>query len=103
MIPGSCLCGAVRYEVEGPLQGLLHCHCSRCRKHHGAPFASFAQVSQHQLRWLAGEPSLVDYPSSPSRLRRSCPACGSVAPTPLGERVLVPAGNLLGDLGVSGG
>ncbi|MEO8178412.1 MAG: GFA family protein [Deltaproteobacteria bacterium] len=103
MIPGSCLCGTVRYEVEGPLQGLLHCHCARCRKHHGAPFASFAQVSQHQLRWLAGEPSVVDYLSSPSRLRRFCPTCGSVAPTPLGDRVLVPAGNLLGDLGVTGG
>jgi hypothetical protein len=103
MITGTCLCGAVRYEVEGPLRGLLHCHCSRCRKHHGAPFASFAQVPSQQFRWLAGESHVLGYPSSPSRLRRSCQVCGSVAPTPIGDRILVPAGNLLGDLGVSGG
>jgi len=103
MTPGNCLCGAVRHEVEGPLLELLHCHCARCRKHHGAPFASFAQVAQHQLHWLAGEHAVVDYPSSASRLRRFCAACGSVAPTLLGDRWLVPAGNLIGELGVTGG
>ena len=109
MISGSCLCGAQRYEVEGPLQGLLHCHCSRCRKHHGAPFATFARVGAEQLRWLAGEGRWIDYASSPERQRRSCEACGAVAPTLAvagqmhGEQWLVPAGNLQGELGVAGG
>jgi hypothetical protein len=103
MIPGSCLCGAVRYEVEEPSAGLLHCHCSRCRKHHGAPFASVAQVGARQLRWLSGEERVVGYASSPGRSRRFCGVCGSVAPTPRGDGWLVPLGNLQGELGVAGG
>lgn len=102
MIPGSCLCGELRYEVQGPLSGLLHCHCARCRKHHGAPFASFTRVAPQQLRWLAGA-QLIDYPSSGARVRRACQVCGAVAPAALADQVLVPAGNLQGELGVSGG
>ena len=36
MITGSCLCGQVRYEVEGELGGFVHCHCQTCRKAHGS-------------------------------------------------------------------
>jgi len=38
MLRGSCLCGGVRYEIAGPLSGALNCHCSMCRKAHGAAF-----------------------------------------------------------------
>ena len=98
MFSGACLCGALRYEVQGPVQHLVHCHCSMCRKHHGAPFASIVVAPLKQLRWLAGESSVKEYASSPGRLRCFCGTCGAVAPTPLGERILVPAGNLTGDL-----
>ncbi len=37
---GSCLCGRVRYEAEGELTAMHHCHCSRCRKHSGAAFVT---------------------------------------------------------------
>lgn len=103
MIEGTCLCGAVRYQVGAPPHDLTHCHCSVCRKHHGAPFASFVRVTEDSLRWLAGEDRVVSYASSPARVRRFCEVCGSVAPAPLERGVLVPAGNLLGDLGVTGG
>ena len=103
MITGACLCGAVAYEAADHLHRLLHCHCSTCRKHHGAPFASFVEVEQGALRWLAGEGSLVSYRSSGARSRHFCPTCGAVAPTPLGDRLLVPAGNLRGDLGETEG
>jgi hypothetical protein len=104
MITGECLCGALRYEVAGTLQGPVSCHCSMCRKHHGAPFATVFIAPVHALRWLSGEASVCEYRSSAGRVRRSCGSCGSVAPTPLdGERVLLPAGNLLGELSASGG
>lgn len=103
MITGGCLCGALRYEAEGPLQALIHCHCSMCRKHHGAPFATFALVAARDFRWLEGEASALAYRSSGQRVRRFCGVCGSVAPAMLGDRVLLPAGNLLGDLGHAGG
>ena len=103
MIAGACLCGAVRYEVDGPLSHFTHCHCSMCRKHHGAPFASFVEGSAHAFRWLSGEHLVVDFRSSPARLRRFCQVCGSVAPEPIADRLLLAAGNLLGELGVTGG
>jgi hypothetical protein len=39
-IRGSCLCGGVKFEITGPLSSPLNCHCSQCRKQHGAPFRS---------------------------------------------------------------
>lgn len=32
---GSCLCGAVTFEVQGDLPAPSACHCSKCRKHSG--------------------------------------------------------------------
>ncbi len=29
---GGCLCGAVRYEVRGPLRPVVYCHCAQCRR-----------------------------------------------------------------------
>ncbi len=98
MITGACLCGALHYDVEGPLHGLMHCHCSACRKHHGAPFATHVFAPAGGFRWRR-EPELIEHLTSATRVRRSCSVCGSVAPTPLGDRVLLPAGNLQGELG----
>lgn len=103
MITGACLCGAHRYEVEGVSPELVHCHCSMCRKHHGAPFASLLVAPAAGFHWLQGEASVLEYRSSAERVRRFCGSCGSVAPGSVGDRVLLPAGNLLGDLGVVGG
>jgi hypothetical protein len=103
MLGGACLCGTVRYEVECHVQSFVHCHCSMCRKHHGAPFATFVEAPPNRLRWLAGEAALLEYRSSSERMRRFCGACGSVAPSLLGDRMLLPAGNLLGDLTVAEG
>ena len=40
MHKGSCLCGAVRFEVEGELPPPDACHCAQCRKHSGHFFAT---------------------------------------------------------------
>lgn len=99
---GSCLCGAVRYEVDGPFSLMIHCHCSMCRKHHGAPFATFAGAPLMGFRWLSGEESIHTYRSSEKGLRSFCRSCGSVTPTLVKEMdlALAPAGNLQGDLDV---
>ena len=98
---GSCLCGAVRYELQGPFSHMLHCHCSICRKHHGAPFATFVASPIDGYRLLAGEGNMGRYDSSPHWHRPFCLTCGSVLPTLMPEHGLVigPAGNLEGDLG----
>ncbi len=29
---GQCLCGDVQIRIDGPMQGVLHCHCENCRR-----------------------------------------------------------------------
>ena len=43
-LQGSCLCGGVKFEIGGPLIAPSNCHCSLCRKQHGAAFRSRARV-----------------------------------------------------------
>ena len=50
-VTGSCLCGAVTYEVAGPFEFMGNCHCSICRKSHGAPFATWGIVKPEHFRW----------------------------------------------------
>jgi hypothetical protein len=75
---GGCLCGAVRYEVDGPLRDVLLCHCEECRRWHGHFSASTAArredlvlLEQRGLRW-------IESPRSDARARRGfCAECGS--------------------------
>ena len=75
---GGCLCGSVRYEVHGPLRGILVCHCVECLRWSGAPFAATAARREDLV--LHGEESLrwVPSPGSDRWARRGfCAACGS--------------------------
>ncbi len=103
MTQGRCLCGTVRYEIDGPFTNMLHCHCSMCRKHHGTAFVTWAAAPLAGFRMLAGADSIVRYPSSPGLHRSFCRHCGSVVPEAhqaIGL-VIAPAGNLEGDLGLT--
>ena len=77
VVRGSCLCGRIRYAIEGPLGPALHCHCSMCRKAQGGAFRSRAAVARDAFRWLAGEELLTRYESSPGTFRCFCSVCGS--------------------------
>ena len=77
MIRGSCLCGSVRYEVRGPLGPATHCHCSMCRKAHGAAFGSYARVQRSEFVLLSGADDIATYQSSPEVTRTFCRRCGS--------------------------
>ncbi|MGE7955157.1 GFA family protein [Pseudomonas sp. NPDC089530] len=74
---GSCLCGAVQYRITSRPKALSHCHCSQCRKSHGAAFASYGSVLRSDLHIDQGADSLKSYPSSESVLRQFCGQCGS--------------------------
>ena len=74
---GSCLCGTVRFEVDGPLDDVSHCHCSMCRKAHGAAFATYANVPSARHRFTQGEAALKAYRSSGTVERVFCSQCGS--------------------------
>ncbi len=74
---GSCLCGQVRFEVDEFLPRTGNCHCSMCRKFHGAAYATIAETSRDRFRWLAGEDLLKAYVADNGTTRRFCSNCGS--------------------------
>jgi hypothetical protein len=77
MLKGSCLCGGVRYEVDGPLDAPMNCHCSQCRKAHGTAFRSRAGIRAKDFRWVSGERLITWFESSPGNHRGFCRRCGS--------------------------
>lgn len=74
---GSCLCGAVCYEIDQLDTPVIHCHCHTCRKAHAAPFTSVARVMRAHFHWQAGEAQLGSYESSPGKRRHFCANCGT--------------------------
>jgi len=74
---GSCLCGAVRFEVDEFQDQIAHCHCSMCRKFHGAAFATIAGVERSKFRWIRGEDALRGYTAGNGTTRSFCSQCGS--------------------------
>ena len=77
MISGSCLCGAVRFEIQGRLAAAAHCHCSMCRKAHGAAFATYAVAKASDFRIVSGAEQITQYRSSADVVRTFCSRCGS--------------------------
>ena len=74
---GSCLCGGVKFVIDGPLRTPLNCHCSMCRKAHAAAFRSRAGVARADFKYLAGEDLVRRYESSPGNWRCFCDRCGT--------------------------
>jgi hypothetical protein len=77
MLKGSCMCGRVKYEAEGPLMAMGRCHCVQCRKASGAEFATNGSVAKETFRIVSGEELLGRYESSPGQFRVFCSGCGS--------------------------
>ncbi len=76
-ILGGCLCGSVRYKITAPLGIAEHCHCSMCRKAHGAAFSTNAVVPTDALTVTSGAALISQYQSSPRRRKCFCSNCGS--------------------------
>jgi hypothetical protein len=74
---GSCLCGAVRYELRGELGPIEVCYCQMCRKASGGPLATNAPVARAAFQLSAGRERLREYESSPGEKRVFCGSCGS--------------------------
>jgi len=76
-VPGACLCGAVRFEIRLPALFCAHCHCSICRRAHGAGYVTWVGTLVDNFTLLAGENHLVRYRSSDHGTRSFCKICGS--------------------------
>lgn len=76
-LPGGCLCGAVRFRVTLPSRFCAHCHCSNCRRAHGAAFVTWAGFPEAQLEILRGDDVLGRYKTDTGAVRTFCGTCGS--------------------------
>ncbi len=74
---GSCQCQKVRYRVTGDLGEMSHCHCTDCRKMHGAAFATYVGVERKLFKFLSGEDRLASFRAESGTERQFCRACGS--------------------------
>ncbi|WP_067047652.1 GFA family protein [Moritella sp. JT01] len=72
---GSCLCGSVLFSVESFSDKAANCHCSMCRKFHGAAYGTLVTVKG--LKWLLGEELLKEYVAENGTTRTFCLNCGS--------------------------
>ena len=93
-ITGGCVCGAVRYQVNGPLRPVIACHCEQCRRFSGHFVAATATRKQH-FQWL--QDSGLKWYSYLSGYRQGfCAVCGSSLffEDENGERISIAAGSL---------
>lgn len=101
---GSCLCGVVKFEVDAFLPQAAHCHCSMCRKFHGAAFATIASVVRPDFRWIKGEDALKGYTAKNGTTRTFCCHCGSsltfFSPRAPDDEVEIALGAMDGDVPV---
>jgi len=104
IIKGSCLCGAVNYQIEGPFKVFQYCHCSRCRKFTGSAYASNLFVPPERFRWTSGEGMIrrYEHPDAKYFATNFCKQCGSSLPWAVkgGKNIIVTAGTLDDDPGI---
>jgi hypothetical protein len=104
MYRGSCLCGAARFEIDKFLPQVAHCHCSMCRKFHGAAYATIAGVQRTCFRWVDGEDVLKQYTAPNGTTRTFCSRCGSSltfsSPRAADDVVEIALGTVDGDVPV---
>src|SRR5689334_23102745 len=103
VLRGSCLCGAVAYEADGPIAKFPTCWCSRCRKATGSAASNKIYVAPDGFRWVRGADAVrrYDLPTARSFATAFCGTCGAPLPHPTrsGREVIIPAGSLDGDPG----
>ena len=100
-IRGGCLCGSVKYEVSGQLGHADHCHCSMCRRQHGAAFGTYAECNADEFAWTAGEDLVKTYETPSGAGWVFCSECGStLAGSDNGRIFGITLGSVEGDPGV---
>jgi hypothetical protein len=78
MLTGRCLCGGVRFEINGYRGPVIYCHCSMCQHATGSSFATNASVQTENFRILDGHDLIKEYESSSGNRRAFfCSKCGS--------------------------
>lgn len=93
---GSCLCGTVKYEVQGDFDSFYLCHCQYCQKDTGSAHAANLFSQSAKLVWHSGPDAVASFTLPGTRHSKSfCKFCGSALPsTQIAGLLVVPAGCL---------
>lgn len=75
LIQGGCYCGAVRYEIQGPIRGVVNCHCTRCTRLNGH-FGGHSKAPKEKITITQSE-GLKWFKISDVARRAFCRECGS--------------------------
>jgi hypothetical protein len=75
MYQGSCLCGQIQVEINGPISAIIHCHCSRCRKTSGTAYATNGFVLLADFAITQSSEQLAFYEATPGKKRYFCRTC----------------------------
>ena len=101
---GSCLCGAVRFVIEGGVSPLQYCHCRRCQKASGTACVAAVAARREAVRWTAGaelvRQHVLPVRDEPPGYRTAfCATCGAPVPIVDPERpyAVIPVGCLDGE------
>jgi hypothetical protein len=76
-LTGGCMCGAVRYEVDAPLESAVYCHCTRCQRRTGGSASASARVEPGSFRIARGEELVEVYRPEDGFAKAFCSSCGS--------------------------
>ena len=78
-ITGGCLCGAIRYEIDGEPFRIANCHCDDCRKATGSAYATNLFFKEGQIKILQGTPKKFEHlaDSHNTMIKEFCSDCGS--------------------------
>lgn len=100
-LSGSCLCGAVKFDVEGPIRGVGSCHCSKCRKVSGTGGNAQFIVRASNFAWREGAGDVVTFKLPTGWGATRCKTCGSPVPNSYdgGKHMWVQAGLMNDALG----
>ncbi len=74
---GGCACGQVRFRLEREPMFVHACHCTRCQRETGGPFAHHAMIEFSAFTVIAGEAEFVKVPTDSGNAHwvARCPAC----------------------------
>ena len=75
-LTGTCLCGAVRFEITEPLVVAGYCHCTRCQHRTGTAAAPSAVVAPGSFRIVAGHELVREWRPERGFAKAFCTACG---------------------------
>ena len=95
-LSGGCLCGGVRYRIDGECRQVVNCHCENCRRTHGH-YAAYTAVDKSALTLLASASLTWYHDASPDTWRGFCNRCGASLFWDMRderERISVAAGSL---------